>query len=145
MAKIRPTFDYDVCSCCGACAAKCPVSVISMDVKRQRNMCLSIYPRLKDEKGCIGCSQCAKACPLEAVSMFEYDDYGATKPVEISYEPYQILAENCKGCTACAKACPVGAIEGKLKEVHKIDAESCIQCGICFEKCKLNAIVRGTR
>ena len=143
MAKIRPSFDYEVCSCCGACAASCPVSVISMDVKRQRNMCLSIYPRLADEANCIGCSMCAKACPVEAITTYEYAENGSSKAVEVSYEPYRIIDSKCKGCTQCAKVCPVGAISGALKVVHSIDPEACIQCGMCMEKCKLNAIVRG--
>jgi|GEM_PF-2081681 len=142
MAKKRPSIDYEVCSCCGACAAKCPVSVIEMDVKKQRNMCLSVYPRLADDNGCIGCGICAKACPVEAITMYEYDENGASKIIEVEYAPYEIIPEKCKGCTACAKVCPVGAISGKIKEVHTIDPESCIQCGLCFEKCKLSAITR---
>ncbi|MEG1243570.1 MAG: 4Fe-4S binding protein [Oscillospiraceae bacterium] len=145
MAKIKPSFDYEICSCCGACAANCPVSVIKMDVKRQRNMCLSVYPRLADEDNCIGCSMCAKTCPLEAITVFEYDQTGASKPAEVEYESYRVIASKCKGCTACARACPVGAISGKVKEAHIIDPDACVQCGLCQEKCKFSAIVRGTQ
>lgn len=143
MAKIRPIVDYDVCSCCGACAAKCPVSVIEMDVKKQRRMCLCIYPRLADDVNCLGCGVCADACPVEAITMYEYDDNGMAKIAQMKDEPYKILEDKCKGCTMCARVCPVGAIEGKLKEVHKIDPDICVQCGKCMEKCKLGAIVRG--
>lgn len=142
MAKKRPSIDLEICSCCGACANKCPVSVIKMDVKRRRNMCLSVYPRLADDDGCIGCSICAKACPVEAITMFLYEDNGSSRVTELEYAPYTIIDENCKGCTVCAKVCPVGAISGKVKEIHKIDEDSCVECGKCFEKCKFSAITR---
>lgn len=44
------------------------------------------------------------------------------------------------GCTICAKNCPVGAIEGALKEKHKVDPAKCVGCGICATKCPKKAI-----
>ncbi len=46
----------------------------------------------------------------------------------------------CKGCTKCARQCPVGAIEGTVKEVHKIDQSKCIKCGVCLTACPFKAI-----
>ncbi|MDD3593337.1 MAG: NADH-quinone oxidoreductase subunit NuoF [Candidatus Gastranaerophilales bacterium] len=46
----------------------------------------------------------------------------------------------CKGCTKCARVCPVNAIEGKVKEVHKIKQEACIKCGSCLAACPFKAI-----
>lgn len=142
MSKIRPVVDYDVCACCGACAGKCPVSVISMDVRRQRHMHLCMFPRLSDEENCLGCGVCAEACPVEAITMYEYDDNGMRTVADMTPVTYRILEDKCKGCTACARVCPVGAIDGKVKQVHKIDQDACVHCGRCFEKCKLKAIVK---
>ena len=55
---------------------------------------------------------------------------------------YSINSELCTGCTLCMKNCPQEAIEGKVKEVHKIIQEKCIKCGICYEVCKFNAVIR---
>ncbi len=53
-----------------------------------------------------------------------------------------VINEKCVGCTACSKVCPVQCIEGKVKEMHKIDQAVCIKCGACYNVCKFNAIDR---
>ena len=53
---------------------------------------------------------------------------------------YVIDPDKCKGCTLCARQCPAGAIEGSVKNPHKIDQSKCIKCGACIEKCKFGAI-----
>ena len=52
-----------------------------------------------------------------------------------------IKEELCKGCTKCARTCPVGAIEGTVKNPHKIDQSKCIKCGACLSSCPFKAIV----
>ena len=46
----------------------------------------------------------------------------------------------CKGCTKCARTCPVGAIEGTVKNPHKIDQSKCIKCEACLKSCPFKAI-----
>lgn len=46
----------------------------------------------------------------------------------------------CKGCTKCARTCPVGAIEGTVKNPHKIDQSKCIKCEACLNSCPFKAI-----
>ena len=48
--------------------------------------------------------------------------------------------EKCKGCTKCARTCPVGAIEGTVKNPHKINQEKCIKCEACLNSCPFKAI-----
>lgn len=54
---------------------------------------------------------------------------------------FEIQEDLCKGCTKCARNCPVGAIEGTIKEPHKINQEKCIKCGACVSNCPFKAIV----
>ncbi len=48
--------------------------------------------------------------------------------------------ELCKGCTKCARTCPVGAIEGTVKNPHRIDQDKCIKCEACLNSCPFKAI-----
>lgn len=52
-----------------------------------------------------------------------------------------IREDVCKGCTKCARNCPVGAIEGTIKNPHKIDQTKCVKCGACLAACPFKAIV----
>ena len=54
---------------------------------------------------------------------------------------FEIKEDLCKGCTKCARNCPVGAIEGTVKQPHKINQEKCIKCGACVSNCPFKAIV----
>ena len=58
-----------------------------------------------------------------------------------SLKSFEIKEDLCKGCTKCARNCPVGAIEGTIKEPHKINQEKCIKCGACVSNCPFKAIV----
>lgn len=55
---------------------------------------------------------------------------------------FEIVPDLCRGCTKCARNCPVGAIEGSVKQVHKIDTTKCIKCGACIDNCPFKAIVK---
>lgn len=149
MAKKIPSFDYEQCQCCNACAKTCPISIISMDERRVRKGCMALYPRIDSElaKTCLGCGMCEKTCPVEAITMVERPSSMLTEadknPIgpEINPDiPVVIFEERCKGCTACSKVCPAGAIIGTVKNPHKIDQELCVRCGACAEKCKFAAI-----
>ena len=52
-----------------------------------------------------------------------------------------IQPELCKGCTKCARTCPVGAIDGTVKQPHKINQDKCIKCEACLKNCPFRAIV----
>ncbi len=52
-----------------------------------------------------------------------------------------ILEDLCKGCTKCARNCPVDAIQGEVRQPHKIDQSKCIKCEACLKNCPFKAIV----
>jgi electron transport complex protein RnfB len=51
-----------------------------------------------------------------------------------------IIEENCIGCTICKKKCPVEAIDGEVKQIHKVDPEKCIGCEVCVKVCPKKTI-----
>lgn len=53
---------------------------------------------------------------------------------------FEVDPDLCKKCGACAKVCASGAIEGKVKEIAKIDKSKCIKCRMCIEECQYMAI-----
>jgi len=57
-----------------------------------------------------------------------------------SLKVIEISSELCRGCSKCARICPVDAIDGKIKEIYKIDQNKCIKCGACIESCTFAAI-----
>lgn len=57
-----------------------------------------------------------------------------------AFKRIEITPELCKGCSKCARICPVNAIEGKIKEIYKIDQDKCIKCGACLDSCPFKAI-----
>lgn len=60
----------------------------------------------------------------------------------VSKEPHtaNIDPEVCTGCHRCAEVCPYIAIEGKIKEPHKVIEASCMSCGTCAAECPVGAI-----
>ncbi|BEP29934.1 RnfABCDGE type electron transport complex subunit B [Helicovermis profundi] len=160
LAEVEP----DKCTACGKCIEVCPKDVIAYVPYEQ----LTVVDCNNKERGahvkkncnvaCIACGICERSCPFDAIhvenllAVIDYDkctncmicaekcptgsitaDFNLRKTAEI-------IEEKCIGCTLCTKVCPVDAIEGKLKEVHKIDPEKCIGCGKCEEKCPKDAI-----
>ncbi len=55
---------------------------------------------------------------------------------------YLIEGKKCIGCTKCARVCPVDCIDGKVREVHRIQEADCIACGACYDACPTQAILK---
>ncbi len=91
-----------------------------------------------------------KTAPNPVLSTLKYfrDEYIAhikdkkcPAGVCVAMKKVSIVPELCKGCTKCARTCPVGAIEGTVKQPHKIDPAKCIKCEACLKACPFKAIV----
>ena len=67
-------------------------------------------------------------------------DHNCPAGVCTAMKKITINPELCKGCTKCARTCPVGAIEGTVKNPHKIDQSKCIKCEACLNACPFKAI-----
>jgi anaerobic sulfite reductase subunit C len=59
VGTIRPTFDPDACTACGACASACPDQALTVNDT----------PPVWDTAACQGCLACQKACPADAVGL----------------------------------------------------------------------------
>ena len=101
--------DRDKCTGCGACAAACPNSVISIVPEHKRKPVVLCQNKDKGPDtrkactaGCIGCMKCAKACPKEAITV---ENFLA-----------KIDQDKCVGCQLCVKECPVGVIHVPANE-----------------------------
>lgn len=160
IAVINP----EKCTACGKCVAECPKSVIDM-IPYEQKVAVDCNSKEfgKDVKvkctvGCIGCQICVKACPFGAMEFennlarINYDkctncmicaEKCPTKAIWADFENREkafIHEDKCIGCTICKKQCPVDAIEGELKEKHKVIEDKCIGCGACAAKCPKKAI-----
>lgn len=112
-----------VCAGCEACVKSCNFGALEM---------VDGVPKVDYEK-CVGCMACADACPTGAMTA----DY------EVRKEAY-IDPAKCVGCTLCVKQCKFDAIEGALKQKHKV-LGACTGCGLCAAKCPKKAITMRDR
>lgn len=64
--RLSDAFDEEYCCGCGACAAACPVSAISM----QADCCGFLYPRIDNER-CIDCGLCVQVCDFRKERNYE--------------------------------------------------------------------------
>ena len=93
--------DYDKCTSCGICAAKCPTNAIIDTV--------STRPLASIDSACDGCGTCKTICPVKAIE-------GEEK------ERHKVIREKCIGCGLCFENCPIKAINlsGALGHQEKL-------------------------
>ncbi len=84
-----PVIDYEKCTSCGICRAKCPTDSFT-DRARVRPYAI-ILPT------CNGCGECLKVCQLGAI---------IGKPDQ----RHIVTKEKCIGCGRCFEVCPIKAI-----------------------------------
>lgn len=156
--------DEDKCTGCGKCVEACPKSLIEMipESSQVRVLCKS-EDKGKDVKsvcqvGCIGCRICEKACKFDAIHVennlakIDYDkcvncmlcaEKCPTNAIYANFSARKIAEideEKCIGCTLCKRACQFDAIEGEVKQKHRVLEDKCTGCAQCAEKCRVKAI-----
>ena len=158
--------DEEKCTSCGKCVEACPKSVIEIQ-SASAPVALKCHntgmgKKVMDvcKKGCIGCQKCAKSCKFEAITMVNnlpVIDLAKCQGCQVCAEvcpTHAIVAlqprrvaeidqSTCIGCTICAKNCKFGAIDGALKQPHKVNA-ACTGCGVCATKCPKKCITMKT-
>ncbi len=160
--------DKEKCQGCKKCVAVCPQHVLSMQPADRvvevscHNPEKGMALKEKCDKACVGCEACVKACNFGALTMengvpkIDYEkcvgcmacaDACPTGAMTADFESRQeayIDADKCVGCTLCTKQCKFDAIEGALKQKHKV-LGACTGCGACVEKCPRKAITLRAR
>lgn len=155
--------DEDKCTGCGRCVEQCPQSSIAV-IERDIDVYVGCTNTDKGKAvmenctaGCIGCGKCVSVCPFGAIELAEglavinpdkcrscwmCVDTCPRKCILTTKSDMlaKINVQKCVGCTLCAKACPFGAIEGDLKQKHKVITDKCRGCALCVESCKLGAV-----
>lgn len=160
--------DEEKCQSCGKCVAACPKNVIALLPQKQtikvlcRNTGKGKPVKEACDKGCIGCGMCEKACKFGAITMVNNvpvidaekcvgcmmcAEKCPTKALTANFAERKIAEidqELCVGCTICKKQCQFDAIEGELKQKHKVH-DACTGCGACAAKCPKKAITMKVR
>jgi len=160
--------DQDKCQGCKKCVAVCPRHVLSMQPDNRvvtvacHNPEKGMALKEKCDKACVGCEACVKSCNFGALTMengvpkVDYEkcvgcmacaDACPTGAMTAKFEERKeayIDPDKCVGCTLCAKQCKFDAIEGALKQKHKV-LGACTGCGACAVKCPKKAITMRDR
>lgn len=156
--------DEEKCTACKKCIAVCPKHIIELvPVSKQVRVLCKNTDKGKAvvevcKVGCIGCQKCVKACQFGAMT-FENNlakiDYSKCTncmvcaevcPTKTIYADFSnrkkayINDDLCIGCTICSKNCKFEAIEGELKQKHKVLEDKCTGCGQCAAKCPKKCI-----
>ena len=167
-AKKIAVVDKEKCQGCKKCVAACPQHVLSMQPDNAVALIKCHNPekgmalKEKCDKACVGCEACVKSCNFGALTMengvpkFDYEkcvgcmacaDACPTGALTAKYEERKeayIDPDKCVGCTLCTKQCKFDAIEGALKQKHKV-LGACTGCGACAAKCPRKAITMRDR
>jgi polyferredoxin len=126
------------CVGCQACAAACPVRIISAFN--------SPRPALEyTSAGCqYNCVECGRVCPTGAIRRLDVEEKHRTR-IALSSLYFERCVVNTKreSCGACAEVCPTGAItmvpytESGVPWLTRpvFDEQYCIGCGACLVAC----------
>jgi electron transport complex protein RnfB len=156
--------DEDKCTACKKCIAVCPKQIIELVPvsKKVRVLCKNLEKGKSVmnvcKVGCIACQKCVKACKFDAIHVenniakIDYEkcvncmmcaEVCPTKTIYANFADRKkafIDEDKCIGCTICKKHCNFEAIEGELKDKHKVLDDKCVGCSQCSVKCPKDAI-----
>lgn len=156
--------DEEKCTACKKCIAVCPKGIIELVPvsKKVRVLCKNLEKgkAVMDvcKVGCIACQKCVKTCKFDAIKVennvakIDYSkctncmmcaEVCPTKTIYANFADRKkafITEDKCIGCTICKKHCNFEAIEGELKNKHKVLDDKCVGCSQCSVKCPKDAI-----
>jgi ferredoxin len=126
------------CIGCQACAAACPVGIISARGSPRPTL---DYVRVGCQYNCV---ECGKVCPTGAIRPLDEEEKHRTR-IALSSFYFERCIVNTKreSCGACAEVCPTRAItmiaytESGIPRLTRpvFDEQYCIGCGACFATC----------